>query len=109
MVSKKEIERTKKVLEKNGFSYDPKPGDDGRKFFKRIIHYKSKERRVHVHLTFLGGGFWESFLAFRDYLRTHHDLRDEYSRIKKEGVAYAQGDAQKYRSYKKSFFKRITG
>ena len=38
----------------------------------------------HIHSVQTGGWFWNRHIAFRDYLREHDDVRDEYCRVKKE-------------------------
>lgn len=75
-------------------------------FLQKMIKYKRKERRVHVHLVF-NQKFWNSFIIFRDYLKNHDKERDAYAKIKKEGAKLARGGAEKYRKYKKSFLEKI--
>lgn len=93
-------------LEKLGYEYRPHPGDDKRKFFQKIINYKGKERRVHVHLT-LGKDFWNSFITFRDYLKTHDKEREAYAKIKAEAIKHAAGDGKKYREHKQALIQEI--
>jgi len=38
----------------------------------------------HIHSVQIGEWFWNRHIAFRDYLRAHDDVRDEYCRVKKE-------------------------
>lgn len=95
-------------LKKLGFEDRPNhPANDKRVFMLRVIKENDKERRVHVHLT-LNKDFWNTFISFRDYLREHKDLRDEYSRIKKEGAKIAKGNGKKYMDYKNKFIETIT-
>ena len=103
---KKMIKKYMKCLENIGYSYKPHPGDDKRKFMQKIIKYSGKERRIHIHLT-LDKEFWNSFLAFRNYLRENKSVRDEYAKIKKEGARKSNGSGEKYFSHKKDFLKRI--
>jgi|GEM_PF-292530 len=76
-------------------------------FFQKIMRYHGKERRVHVHLA-LNNYFWNTFIAFRDYLRTHGKERNQYARIKKEAVKFANGAGRKYREYKNEFLEKLT-
>ncbi|MCX6750498.1 MAG: GrpB family protein [Candidatus Pacearchaeota archaeon] len=103
---KKNLKRYMQSLEKEGFEYKPHPGDDKRKFMQKIIKYKEKERRVHIHLC-LTKEFWNSFIAFRDYLRENNVARDEYAKIKREGAKCAKGDGKKYSEYKMDFLKKL--
>ena len=40
--------------------------------------------KYHVHSVQTGGWFWNRHIAFRNCLRDHDDVRDEYCRVKKE-------------------------
>ncbi|MDO8467808.1 MAG: GrpB family protein [Nanoarchaeota archaeon] len=75
-------------------------------FFQKIIRYKGKERRIHIHLT-LDEDFLESFIVVRDYLRSHDKECKKYAKIKKEAVKYAKGEGKKYREYKDKFLKDL--
>jgi len=66
----------------------------------KVIKYKGKERRVHLHLT-LTKQFWDSFIAFRDYMKENQKAIDEYAAIKKEAAKHAKGDKKKYWLYKR--------
>lgn len=94
-------------LEKIGYeSNSDHPIDNRRAFLQRIIKNRGEERRIHVHLV-IDETFWESFILFRDYLRTHEKERDLYQKIKRDGVKLAKGDAETYRKHKKAFLEEI--
>jgi GrpB-like predicted nucleotidyltransferase (UPF0157 family) len=96
-----------KKLEKLGYkSTEDHPTSSQSAFFQKIIKYSGKERRIHIHLTFTDI-FWDSFIAFRDYLTNNDKERDEYARVKKKAVKHAKGEAEKYRTYKKTFLRKI--
>tara|TARA_Y100000310_G_C20545674_1_gene745444 strand:+ start:637 stop:1137 length:501 start_codon:yes stop_codon:yes gene_type:complete len=106
-IPKSKLNQFRKKLEGLGYkSTVDHPVSDQSAFFQKIIRYGGKERRIHVHLTFTDI-FWDSFIAFREYLRNHDEIRDEYAKIKKEAVRHAKGKAEKYRNYKKRFFRKI--
>ena len=46
-------------------------------------------------------------IGFRDYLRKHPDVVDQYAKIKKEGVKMALGDGKKYRKFKEEFIEDV--
>jgi GrpB-like predicted nucleotidyltransferase (UPF0157 family) len=90
-------------LTKIGFEESPNHRIDDRRFFmQKIIKNKGTERRVHIHLC-LTNDFFDSFIIFRDHLIKNKRVMEEYAKIKKDGVKYAKGEAQKYRDYKKKF------
>jgi len=103
-IPKKDLKTNIKILKNNKFEYQPRPGDDKRKFFQKRIIYKGEERRIHIHLT-TNKNFLDSFIAFRDYLRKNRKARDEYAKIKKNGSKYAKEDKTKYVKYKLNFLK----
>lgn len=75
-------------------------------FLQRIIKYKGKERRIHIHLALTDRHF-DTFILVRDYLKKHRDASKRYAEIKKEGVLYAKGEGEKYREYKKEFLEKL--
>jgi GrpB-like predicted nucleotidyltransferase (UPF0157 family) len=106
-VSKGKIPNSIKKLETNGYEFRPNGGSEDRFFFRRIIRYDGKERRVHIHLAANKSNEWNSMLAVRDYLRENKEIADEYSELKKKAVIFAKGEGKRYRKYKKCFLKKI--
>lgn len=96
-------------LEKLGYKYNSEHPMDGRRIFlQKVIKSGRKERRIHIHLA-LSNDFWDSFIAFRDYLRKNENICEEYSKIKREAVVHAEGRGDKYREYKDKFLKEAAG
>ena len=50
---------------------------------------------------------WARHLAFRDYLRTHNDLRDEYEALKRRLAVEYAGDIEAYADAKSEFVEHI--
>ena len=66
-------------LEELGYLMDTKNVSTERHFFR-----KGKPTEFHLSIAYADvGGFWERQILFRDYLRNHPDVRDEYANIKK--------------------------
>lgn len=108
-VPKYEIQKATNKLHKEGYDLCLSGGDKDRKFFQKIVNYNGKKRRVHLHLTNTNSKTWRSMISVRDYLRNNAEARREYTKIKKEAVKYAKGNAEKYRDYKKKFLQKIEG
>ncbi len=105
-VGKKQVLKCLRQLVEIGFEYKPEHIENKkRKFFQKRILNKGLERRVHIHLT-ADNGFFNSFVAFRDYLRNNKKATEEYAKIKKRGSKLALGDKLKYAEYKSSFLKQ---
>lgn len=105
---KNKLEEFTRKLQKLGYArtLEHQPNEN-RIFFQRIIKSRGKERRIHLHLT-LNDYFWNTFIAFRDYLRSHNEEREKYAKLKKEAVKHAKGEGKKYRAYKNKFLESLT-
>jgi GrpB-like predicted nucleotidyltransferase (UPF0157 family) len=61
---------------------------------------------ANIHIIVKDSSHWERHLAFRDYLRAHADVRDEYGRLKTELAQHEYHDTNEYNAAKGSFIKR---
>ncbi|MFA6227448.1 MAG: GrpB family protein [Candidatus Paceibacterota bacterium] len=69
-----------KPLEGFRYSYDKLNSSAERHLFR-----KGNPTEFHLSIAYTDkGGFWERQILFRDYLRKHSDLRDEYQKLKKK-------------------------
>lgn len=104
---RKKINQYIRGLEKLGYRTDPEHLRDGRRIYlKKIVRYRGKESRVHIHLT-LNDGYWNTYIVFREYLKKHSKELEKYAQIKKEAVNYAKGEGKKYREYKDKFLNNM--
>ena len=53
----------------------------------------------HLHMTVFESDFWVEKLLFRDMLRRHRDLAEEYARLKRRWAAQFGADREKYLAY----------
>lgn len=74
----------------------------GREFFRR-----GTPRSYHVHLAPIDGPFWREHLAFRDSLRAHPSLRDDYAAVKHALAARYPHDREAYIEGKGPFVREI--
>ncbi len=100
-VPKKDFLKSKRILEKNGYEY--KPHFKKRLFFKKYY----KNRKVHVHLTYIGTNEIARAVSVRNYLIKNKKEAKKYEDIKKKAVKHAKGIGQKYRDYKKPYLDRL--
>jgi len=63
-------------------------------------------RTAHVHVLPLGSVHWIRHIAFRDYLRTHPDIKKEYQQLKERLSLKEWKDGNEYNDAKDSFLKR---
>ena len=62
----------------------------------------------HVHLMETCHPRWETFLVFRDYLRTHPDAARAYADVKRGLALSSHDDIKAYRNGKSSFVEEVT-
>jgi GrpB-like predicted nucleotidyltransferase (UPF0157 family) len=53
----------------------------------------------HLHMTEYMSGFWKDKISFRDYLRAHVDVAQEYYRLKLEWAEKYGSDREEYLDY----------
>lgn len=61
---------------------------------------------TNIHVMVKDTPHWKRHVAFRDFLRAHHDLRDEYGRLKKQLALYDYKDTNEYNAAKDGFIKK---
>ncbi len=93
------------ALGKIGYHHVGDQGIAGREVFK----YDGKEHLLKHHLYVCAQDCEElkKHLALRDYLRSHPNAVQEYSRVKEEGAALYPYDMDRYIEYKTPFIKKI--
>lgn len=62
---------------------------------------------TNIHIVVKDTIHWHRHLAFRDFLRTHAELRDEYGQLKKELSRHKFRDTNDYNTAKDSFIQKI--
>jgi GrpB-like predicted nucleotidyltransferase (UPF0157 family) len=65
-------------------------------------------RTHHLHLVPFGSPQWHRPLAFRDYLRTHAAVADEYAILKRRLAVEYRLDREAYTVAKRPFIDRVT-
>jgi len=106
-VPRRELTKSIVILQRAGYDYRISGGNFERKFFQKIISHAGKNRRIHIHLTYVRSRTWNSMISIRDYLKTHTAVAKEYAKVKKQAVKHAKGDGKKYREYKSVFLKKL--
>ena len=65
-------------------------------------------RTHHLHLIPIGSPQWLRPIAFRNYLRAHHDVASEYEQLKRGLALQFRLDREAYTKAKSSFIDAIT-
>lgn len=63
-------------------------------------------RIAHIHVIPISSEHWMRHLAFREYLRTHIEVKEEYQQIKEKLVEQQWRDGNDYNEGKDDFIKR---
>lgn len=95
----------KEALESVGYDHEGDLGVKGREAFK----YEGKEhlRKHHLYVCTRDAAELRRHVSFRDYLRSHPEAVEEYSRIKEEGAKLFPEDIDGYINYKAPFIESI--
>jgi GrpB-like predicted nucleotidyltransferase (UPF0157 family) len=94
-------------LEELGYEYFFYPEFPTRRFFR---DGPMGEGPHHLHMTEYLSGFWREKLTFRDFLRTHHEVAQEYHKLKTEWADRFGADRERYEAYteaKTSFIESV--
>ncbi len=76
--------------------------DAGDEFIRGELYFPS----ANIHVIVRDTPHWHRHLAFRDFLRAHPDVRDEYGRLKQELSKREFRDTNDYNSAKEDFIQR---
>jgi len=106
-VRKKEFTKAKKRILILGYE-QRNSNDKNRLFFRRETKIKGKERRYHLHLTFINDVNWKEAQAFRQYLIDNPKIANKYELLKKKAILLCKGDGQVYRNLKNDFIRKYT-
>jgi GrpB-like predicted nucleotidyltransferase (UPF0157 family) len=91
------------VLSNHGYQYSPYRPDVMHWFCKPSFSFRTH----HVHLVPFGSGLWEDRVLFRDYLRTHGSVAEEYAQLKRNLAAKYRDDREAYTDGKAEFVLRV--
>ena len=89
-----------------GYEYVP-PSEVGipeRRYFRKG---SAEARTHHIHMVERTSDFWERTLLFRDFLRAHPELAQQYYQLKKELAAKYCSDREGYTEAKTPFIECV--
>ena len=91
------------ILVKNGYCYYPYKPD--------VMHWFCKPspevRSHHLHLIPYKSCLWYERIQFRDYLRTHPEVADQYAELKLKLAADSLNDREDYTRKKWPFIQQV--
>jgi GrpB-like predicted nucleotidyltransferase (UPF0157 family) len=90
------------ALTQAGYEHRGEQGIPGREYFCR-----GEPRAYHLHLVAAGGPLWREYLAFRDYLRAHHEAAQEFAALKQTLAERFAHDREGYTNAKTSHVQDI--
>jgi|SRR5690625_456915 len=107
MVGIEDLSRTSTLvapLSKIEFEYVPKPELTDRRFFRKGLWGRGT---CHLHICEMHSKEWIEKLLFRDYLRKHSKVVEEYALLKSELATKYKYDRPAYTQQKEPFIKDI--
>ena len=76
--------------------------------FRRFLKKEQGGIRTHqIHMVGVGGEFWERHILFRDYLRQHPGVAEQYASLKKELAGREWEDVNEYADAKTQFIREV--
>jgi GrpB-like predicted nucleotidyltransferase (UPF0157 family) len=85
-----------------GYEHLGAHGVPGRDYFRR-----ASPRTHHVNMVSWSGALWRDHVLFRDYLRIHPEVAQEYAALKRELAATLPDDARRYNEEKGPFINAV--
>lgn len=96
--------RAKSVLMKQYYYF--RHEDEEEMFFVKVPPHNPK-RTHHLHIHELQSGRWKRELAFRDYLRCHHEEAKRYEVLKREMAEKYSDDRKAYTDSKAGYIQEV--
>jgi len=94
-------------MQKLGYIYRDDREDD-LPFRRYFVLIREDKHLVHVHIVPKEHEFFNAHIAFRDYLRQHKDIRDEYHLLKIRLAHKYKEDREGYQQGKSAYIRNIT-
>ncbi len=100
-----DAERCIEPLQAIGYGYVPEHevSMPQRRYFQK----GPPDAHRHLHMVELASEFWQRHLLFRDFLRDHPQVAQEYDRLKRELAARYGSDRAGYTEAKTSFIRSV--
>lgn len=98
------------ILEQCGYQHQGDLGLPGREAFFRPKDYNDWERdtmKYHLYVCFPDAVPYREHIAFRDYLRTHRQAREDYQQLKEQLAEQFRYDVDSYCEHKTEFVRSI--
>ena len=100
-----------KPLSNIGYKYVPEYEINlpDRRFFHRGPSETTglPNRHFHLHIVEKDSEFWVTHILFRDYLRNHTNVAQEYANLKKRLAIAGEGNINKYCEGKNGFIQKV--
>ncbi len=92
------------ILVANGYIYEGDGGRPGEHYFKKIGNNVTTH---HIHMAPNFGQIWKNQILFRDYLKSHPTLLQDYINLKKRLSIQFPEDRESYSLGKKNFIENV--
>lgn len=90
-----------------GYSYWEEGVETHHRLFVMFVDARRTARTHNLHLVEAGGRYWKERLLFRDYLRDHPVVADQYAQLKHKLAKQHRDDREAYTAAKAEFVSAI--
>lgn len=95
-----DVDKCITLLKKIGYFFDPKKVDDSSE--RKALDKSINGTKIHLFIVEMNTNCWERNIRFREYLRSHPEVAEEYNKLKVElakkyknnQIAYTEGKAK---------------
>jgi GrpB-like predicted nucleotidyltransferase (UPF0157 family)/RimJ/RimL family protein N-acetyltransferase len=94
-------------LKRLGYQYWAENPDPERLFFVKGMPPFGESRTHHVHIVELSSRHWKEKILFRDYLKAHPEIAQDYEKLKQDLAKQYTYDRETYTSAKSEFIDEI--
>ena len=99
-----DVEKCIEPLESLGYEYKGDEGYPGSFFFAKG---DPSNRTHYLHVVERDSEAWKGYIRFRDYLRRHRRVAEEYAKLKRELARKSGGNRDLYTPGKAEFIERV--
>lgn len=99
-----DVEKCIEPLERLGYEYKGDEGHPGSFFFAKG---DPSRRTYYLHMVEWNSESWRSYIRFRDCLRQHKEVAEEYAKLKRELARKSHGDRDLYTPGKAEFIASV--
>jgi GrpB-like predicted nucleotidyltransferase (UPF0157 family) len=101
------VDKCVRPLQSLGYEYLGESGIPGRHYFQKPPKALTTHRTHHMHMVETNHDGWKRTILFRDYLRTHPEVANQYEVLKRALAKQFGSDREGYTDAKTEFIEAV--